>query len=256
MVFRGIIAPTVMLAVLTATGGSGWARPQLDDQRLRRLSDYDVLLFSDPAGPGLVRHKAIGVFDAAPEEIFRIASNFSSYREYIPHIASRVLAQEGGETLVHLKAALPWPLRDLWVDARYQYDMPDDNAYRMRFGMVKGNLRRYEGSLLIEPFGDGRTTVTYELLADPQLSLPRSWVQRSVGHGVSNFVHCLRGRVNHLMQQREPSRLRPAPAPRSRKEQPDRHEKPPLPIPLPLPVEESQHKEVASSERAPEFQED
>lgn len=179
----------------------GLARPVTEAQRQEQLSRYEVVLISEPQAAGGLRHRAMGLFDASAEEIFRIATSYERYSEYMPRIvASHVVSQGSEHALVTLEAALPWPMSNLWVLARYQTDaFLDDNdrqAYRVRFSMVRGNLLRYEGLLLIEPYGEGRATVTYELVAEPDTRMPRSWVQRSVGRGVSNFVNFLRARVS------------------------------------------------------------
>lgn len=190
------------MGVLLASPQLGLARPVMDAQRQEQLSRYEVVLQSESIGAGVQRHRAVGLFDSSPEEIFRIATSYERYSEYMPRIvASHVISQGTEQALVTLEADLPWPMSNLWVFARYQtesfLDDMDRQAYRVRFGMLRGNLLRYEGVLLIEPFGDGRATVTYELLAEPETRMPRSWVQRSIGRGVSNFVHYLRARVSH-----------------------------------------------------------
>ncbi len=196
--FRSMLA---LVAMLAGSAGIAHGRPYLDASHLGQLNRYDVVLLSDPIGSGLLRHQAVGVFDAPPRDVFRVVTSYNRYREYIPRIDSRVMSQKNDETLVRVEADLPWPMRSVWVDARYHHDIPYAEAYRVRFGMVRGNMLRYEGSLLIEPFGPGRTTVTYELLAEPDTRLPKAWVQRALGHTVSSFVHYLRGRVNTLQRQ-------------------------------------------------------
>ena len=64
---------------------------------------------------------------------------------------------------------------------------------------VRGNLRRYEGTLTIEPIAEGRSLVTYELIAQPGMRLPRSWQQAAVARGTYGFIHCLRGRLNTVL---------------------------------------------------------
>jgi ribosome-associated toxin RatA of RatAB toxin-antitoxin module len=194
LLFRTVVFGVALL------GLSAEARPRLDDRRMGQLSRYDVLLFSDPAGGGLYRHKAIGVFDASPEDVFKVATTYERYSEYMPRVTqSQIVWQSGELSMVYLAADLPWPLSNAWIYARFQHDPQYDQTFRVRFAMVRGNLLRYEGSLLIEPFGDGRTAVTYELLAQPDSRLPRALLQSTIGRGAANFVHCLRGRINALL---------------------------------------------------------
>lgn len=193
-----------LIAALLAMSRMAMALPALPAQRVEQLGRYDVLLLSEPAGAGLMRHQAIGVFDASPEQVLGVATNVDQYRSYIPGIAaSKTLWQGPTEREVVLEADLPWPLRNLWVQARLEVEREDigPHTYRVRFDLVRGNMLRYEGSILIEPFGEGRTAVTYEILALPDLRLPRSWLQHAAGRGARTFVHALRSRVNHLHRQ-------------------------------------------------------
>jgi ribosome-associated toxin RatA of RatAB toxin-antitoxin module len=205
----------VLVAVLAGGGRVAEGRPYLDDRHLGQLVRYDVLLLSDPDGAGLLRHRAIGMFDAPPKEVFQVATSYDQYREYIPRIDSHVMSRKDNEALVRVEADLPWPMPNVWVDARYCQDAPSTEVYRVRFDMVRGNMRRYEGSLLIEPFGPGKATVTYELLAEPNSHLPRAWVQRALGRTALSFVNYLRSRVNNLQRQaaRRQAAQRQAPAP-------------------------------------------
>jgi hypothetical protein len=193
-----------LIAALLATSRMAFALPALPAQRVEQLGRYDVLLLSEPAGEGLLRHQAIGVFDATPEQVLGVAANVDLYRSYVPGIAaSKTLWQGPTEKEVVLEADLPWPLRNLWVQVRVDVDRAElgPRTHRVRFSLVRGNMLRYEGSILIEPFGEGRTAVTYEILALPDLRLPRSWLQHAAGRGARTFVHALRSRVNHLMRQ-------------------------------------------------------
>lgn len=189
--------------LLSPASGSALASTAWDASRSAQFARHEVIHLAEPAGGGLLRHRAVALFDYPPEVVFRVATSYDRYVEYMPRITScHVLSQSPEQALVAFEADLPWPLANIWVQARYQHDLfssedGDRTGYRVRFTMLRGNLLRYEGSLLIEPYGEGRTTVTYELLAEPESKLPRGMVQRLLGRGVSNFVHYLRARVNN-----------------------------------------------------------
>ena len=202
-----------LAALWVVAPGVARARPALDARQVGQLTRYDVVLFSEPIGSGLIRHRAVGMFNAPPKEVFRVATGYEHYGEYIPRIESRVMSRKKDEAVVRVKADLPWPMRNVWVDARYHSDLLYAETYRVRFGMVGGNMLRYEGSLLIEPFGQGRTTVTYELLAEPNSRLPTAWVQRALGRTAFSFVHYLRSRVGMLQRQAIDAAHRQAPVP-------------------------------------------
>ena len=195
----------ILLAVLSLGPVPSQARPVLDAQQTERLSRYEVVLQSEPLGAGSQHHRAVGIIDFPAESVFRVVTSYDRYSEYMPRVlASHVVSQSEGHALVSMEAMLPWPLANVWVFARYQTDGFQDDmdrqAYRVRFTMLRGNMLRYEGLLLLEPYGEGRTMVTYELLAEPDTRMPKSWVQRAIARGASNFVHVLRTRVTQCQR--------------------------------------------------------
>lgn len=178
------------------------AGPTLDPSRLAQLARYEVLVFSDPFKDGIERGKAIGVFDATPEEVFRVASDFNKWSEYLPKVhSSKVVSRSGKVTLVAMTADLPWPVGRRQVFARYIEDRLPGEIYRIRFEMLHGEMRQYLGSLYIEPWngsGPPKTAVTYELVAEPDIAAPDSTINKAVRRSSSGFVHALRQHVNEL----------------------------------------------------------
>jgi hypothetical protein len=175
------------------------ARPTLDAENLARLGHYDVLTFSDPFGGGLDRGKAIGVIDAKPSEVFRIATDYSGYAEYMPRVReSKLVSGNRDEAFVEVAADLPWPAGSLWVFARYRYERLPGEIYRIRFDMVRGSMKQYQGSLYIEPWSPGKSAITYELVAQPSGLAPKWAVNRGVKRSAGRFVHALRQHINEL----------------------------------------------------------
>lgn len=175
------------------------ARPTLDAGRLDELARYQVLTFNDPFGSGIERGKSIGVIDATPEEVFRVATDYAKYRDFMPRVvASNVKESANDHVLVELIAELRWPAGSSTVTARYTHERLPGEIYRVRFDMVGGSLKKYLGSLYIEPFAPGKTAVTYELVAEPNTLAPKSAINRGVKRSTANFVHALRQRINEL----------------------------------------------------------
>ena len=94
-----------------------------------------------------------------------------------------------------------------WIEAQYRFERVGTDIYRVRFGMTRGNMRQYLGSLYIEPFymdggsSDGakiRTAITYELVAKPAVTAPRSFINKGVKRSAGSFVHALRQHINEL----------------------------------------------------------
>jgi ribosome-associated toxin RatA of RatAB toxin-antitoxin module len=198
---RRVALSTFFCAFSTFYGPSASARPRLDQDRLSALARYDVLAFADPFQAGLDRGKAIGVIDATTEEVFRVATDYAKYQDFMPRVRSSVVTEQpgpSGEAHVRIAAELPWPAGMSWVEAQYHAQTLPGQIYRVSFDMVKGNLRRYLGSLYIEPWSTGKSAITYEIVAEPDLLAPRSAVNRGIKRSASKFVHALRQRINEL----------------------------------------------------------
>ena len=191
------------------------ARPVVPAEALDRLTHYQVITFTDPAAGGLRRGKAIGLFDATPDEVFRVATDYEHLAEFAPRITSaKVLDRQGDRAVVALTTVLPWPVSKAWVNCEFAMERVGRDIYRIRFAARAGSLKRYEGSIYIEPWqqwrGGGTSAVTYELLVEPSDHTPRRFVNARVESVASKWVHFLRQRINQL---RAAGRLHPAAPP-------------------------------------------
>jgi ribosome-associated toxin RatA of RatAB toxin-antitoxin module len=199
-----LLSLTLLLASTTAL-----ARPNLPAAEWDRLAKHEVVGYSDPWQNGVEKAKAIGVIDFAPEEVFRIVTDYDRWKDYLPRVRdSRVLSQSGPTAMVDLLAELPWPAGAARVAARYLHERLPGDIYRIRFEMVSGTMKQYSGSLYIEPFVPGKSTVTYELVAEPDVIAPDSTINKSVLKSARGFVHALRWHINQLF---EAGRLRSTP---------------------------------------------
>lgn len=196
MFFRSLAGSALVACALCAPAA---ARPTLDPARLDAISQYQVLTFTDPYQGGIERGKAIGVIDATPEEVFRVATDYAKYRDFMPKVTgSTVREADRNHALVELQAELRWPAGSSSVTARYTHERLPGEIYRVRFDMVKGSLKQYLGSLYIEPFAPGKTAITYELVAEPDTVAPKSAINRGIKRSTGNFIHALRQRINDL----------------------------------------------------------
>ncbi len=198
----------VKVAVAAAVAGTvaawaqpAWARPTLDSERMARLDHFDVLSFADPFKNGLDVGKAIGVFEATPEEVFRVATDYTKWHEYLPRVGTSLVTerQRDGAT-VEITIDLPWPVGKTLVTARYRHERLKGETYRVKFTKVRGNLKQYLGSMYIEPWAPGKCSLTYELVAQPDVLAPKSMLNHALQKSASGFVNALRQRVNDLHQ--------------------------------------------------------
>ncbi|HEX8954295.1 MAG TPA: SRPBCC family protein [Polyangia bacterium] len=196
MAYRSLVGSALFACALSSTAA---ARPTLDSARLGELAQYQVLTFNDPFKNGIERGKAIGVIDATPEEVFRVATDYAKYHDFMPRVTrSTVKEASRDHALVEMQAELRWPAGSSAVTARYTHEKLPGEIYRVRFDMVDGSLKQYLGSLYIEPFSPGKTAITYELVAEPDTVAPKGAINRGIKRSTGNFVHALRQRINEL----------------------------------------------------------
>src|SRR5215471_2181926 len=102
MAFRTLLGCALFCGALANPAA---ARPTLDNGRLDELSRYEVLTFNDPFRNGIERGKAIGVIDATPEEVFRVATDYAKYHDFMPRVTrSTVKETTSDHALVELQA--------------------------------------------------------------------------------------------------------------------------------------------------------
>ena len=135
-----------------------------------------------------------------PEEVFRVATDYAKYRDFMPRVVRSTVKENAiDHALVELTAELRWPAGSSTVTAKYTHEKLPGDIYRVKFGMVDGSLKQYWGSLYIEPFNNrGQTAVTYEFVAEPDVTAPKSYVNKGVRRSAGSFVHALRQRINEL----------------------------------------------------------
>jgi ribosome-associated toxin RatA of RatAB toxin-antitoxin module len=194
--FRSLVGLASLSVALTSPA---FARPTLDSARMDELAHYHVLTFTDPFRRGIERGKAIAVIDATSEEVFRVATDYAKYRDFMPSVTgSNVKEAARDHALVELTAELRWPAGSSTVMARYSHEKLPGDIYRVRFDMVQGTLKQYLGTLYIEPFAPGKTAITYELVAEPDTIAPKGAINRGTKRATGNFVNALRQRINDL----------------------------------------------------------
>jgi ribosome-associated toxin RatA of RatAB toxin-antitoxin module len=132
------------------------------------------------------------VIDATPQAVMEIIVDVERYPEWQKDIREV-------EVLEHDAQGRPSRARFV-VDARLftavytlAYTYSDDG---MRWELVSSEqLRQLDGVYRLVPTADAATTVTYELVADPTISVPRFMRRRAAEHIVRSALDGLKQRV-------------------------------------------------------------
>jgi len=192
------------LAVFAAWGLAPRSNPAADLQG--RLAAGEIVFHSqDAPGSSAKEGEATGVVEAPPPKVWGVVTDANNFRQFLPRMVNsrlvgfeelKKILQERPGTPAGVEAILgpeppdlasfripggkytgyfyghvevPWPLRDRWYVVRVLWDesAAARQVYTCSWSLVTGNLREYRGEWRVEPFGEGRTRLTYRVVTDP-----------------------------------------------------------------------------------------
>ena len=179
------IAPAVAPAPKPSMG------PPLD------TATYSVTIYNPPSidpdnslptAGGIVRIRA--PFETA----YEAAIDFDKIYELNPYIEKSVVSDvQPDYTDVYLK--VPTVInQDIWAVVRFRTKKLPNGGVECHGEMVRGNLDDLRITWRLVPNGN-ETIGQFELLADPALPLPRSWVVRDTRDGVHIMLERFRWKV-------------------------------------------------------------
>ena len=121
--------------------------------------------------------RAIGIVDAPLADVVAVVQNYAGYQDFMPHFrVSRVLSRRGANALVYMQASIARNTLTLWAQMRVG-PRPNEGETRIVEGkMVDGNMDAMLARWELTPIDNGRTLVAFQLLMDPKLPLPDSYV--------------------------------------------------------------------------------
>ena len=191
------LACSALLAAVPAL-----ARPTLSKEDLAKLERGELLEYSKKVnGSGVMMGKVISLVDDAPEAVTYVILAIDKYKHFVPRVTeSRIVKQRGWHTFAVVHTDLPWPVKDCWAYVKFTRYDKGGRTYQLKWWMLNGTMKKYEGSALIEPYTkDGRQSVlTYKLLAEPQTAAPDSMISNGVKRVASTILHRTRLRLKAL----------------------------------------------------------
>lgn len=194
-----IRAALAAITLLLLAPGLATARPTLQPDQLKALEQGRSLDFSNHvAGTNVKMGKSIFLIDDNPEAVAYVFLEIDKYKNYMPRITeSRITKRSGWHTFAVVETDLPWPVKDCWVYAKFTRNNKPGRVYEIKFWMINGTMKNYNGTALIEPWTpDGkRTVITYEILFEPKTAAPHSMITDGVRAVASIFVQKLRLRL-------------------------------------------------------------
>ncbi len=182
----GIAAPTA--------GPAGDARlaPPLPRGSIERLERGEVVLLAgaERDAPGTAR--AAVLIRAPAERVWSVMIDCPRAAEFVPNLRRcRVLEQGEGRRLVEHRVKVSALLPEL----TYRFEERWEEARRIAFRRVGGDLASMSGSWDLDPRGEAATLVRYTVTLDPGFPVPGRTVRRALHHDLPRLLGALRDRV-------------------------------------------------------------
>lgn len=144
--------------------------------------------------PGGVRWgRAVGIVEAPLTDVLSVVENYGGYQSFMPHFkVSKVLSQRGSSALVYMQASLAKNTMNLWAQMKVG-PRPNEGETRIIEGkMVDGNMDAMLARWEVTSIDAKRTLVAFQLLMDPKLPLPDSFVSSENETATKKTIRALR----------------------------------------------------------------
>jgi ribosome-associated toxin RatA of RatAB toxin-antitoxin module len=137
--------------------------------------------------------RAVGIVGAPLDDVLAVVQNYAGYQTFMPHFrVSKVLSQRGTSALVYMQASLARNTMNLWAQMKVG-PRPNEGETRVIEGkMVDGNMDAMLARWELTPIDGSRTLVAFQLLMDPKLPLPASFVSSENEIATKKTIKALR----------------------------------------------------------------
>lgn len=118
---------------------------------------------------GAVRAVATAVRRVPLESVWRAATDYEHYTEFMPRTCEAVVERRTEREVV-FRTALDFVLKKVRYRLRLQLDRA---AGHVSWTLLDGDLRRCEGSWQLDDLGQGLTRITYTSLVESAIPVPK-----------------------------------------------------------------------------------
>ena len=96
----------------------------------------------------------------------------------------------------------PWPIRNRWYIIKINRDetRAAEHIYLDSWDLEIGNLKTNQGFWLLEPFGQGRTKTTYQLLIDPGGHIPKFFIDIGTKVTMPDVIRAVRKQAHKIYE--------------------------------------------------------
>jgi ribosome-associated toxin RatA of RatAB toxin-antitoxin module len=186
----GLLPPFASLLIICTSPAAALA----DDNLTPRLEKGEIIATTVP-GSGVRAGRAVALVDAPPRVLRDLLAGFGDYQSFVPRItASRIL--KGNRFVV--ECDMPWPVNRTWVYGQFNAGSRD-GAEVVTWKMLNGTLKSYEGAAWIQPYGKGRSLVTYQMVAVPHIVAPDALMNLGLRSAAEGMVEALRNKAAKVL---------------------------------------------------------
>ena len=181
--------PRLALSLISAA-----AAPALAADLASRLQNGEVVAGSVP-GSGVRAAQAVAVVDAPPRLVRELLAGFGDYHAFVPRV---VASRQVKPNRFLIESELPWPVSRAWAYVQVQSGSRD-GAEVVTWKMINGTVKTYEGAAWIQPYGRGRSLLTYQMLAVPRTFAPEGLLNSGLRAAASRMVDAVRRQAARLL---------------------------------------------------------
>jgi coenzyme Q-binding protein COQ10 len=131
------------------------------------------------------------VVNAPPEKVFDIVIAYDRYPEWLPEVKKiRTSDRKGNEVKVHYE--VDFKIKTI----RYTILAREERPQRMSWSFVEGEVMKdNKGSWVLEPEGEGRTKVTYNVEVTVGPLVPKSILNTLVDQSLPKMLEAVKRRA-------------------------------------------------------------
>lgn len=188
---------TSLVLLLGLAGASSVASAQASLQSVTdALKNGTIQSTSVARGDDVAWGRAVGLVEAPIDAVMGVVQNYGGYATFMPHFkTSKVLSQRGASALVYMQADVAKGTMALWAQLKIGPAANKGETRVIRAKMMSGNMSAMEAVWELTPVDATRTMVAFQLVMDPKLPLPDSFITDQNVKAAKKTIKALRGVV-------------------------------------------------------------
>jgi len=163
-------------------------------------SATDVTVQTEKLGGQQRRILAFTDISASADQVWQVLTDYDNLASFIPNLASskRLSHPDGGIRLEQMGAQC---FLNIKFCARVVLDMVETFPQELRFSMVEGDFRQFEGKWTLEPVAGAAGPMVrlgYDLVIQPPRAMPVGLIERHIRQDLSRNLRAISDRTAAL----------------------------------------------------------